>query len=48
MNQLNEKQLHLVKSLVTHLADIRGIVAVVLGRSHARGRALPASDEDGD
>lgn len=46
MKQLSEAQHAIVSSLVERLASIRGVVAVVLGGSHARGRALPGSDVD--
>ena len=46
MKQLSPKQRELVSSLVKQLGVIRGIRAVVLGGSHARGRAQPGSDID--
>jgi Nucleotidyltransferase domain len=46
VNQLSPKQRELVSSLAQQLGGIRGIAAVVLGGSHARGRAQPASDID--
>lgn len=46
MNQLTRVQRDLVSSLSTRLGAIRGVRAVVLGGSHARGRAQPASDVD--
>lgn len=46
MNQLSSKQRELVSSLAERLGTIRGIKAVVLGGSHARGRAQPGSDID--
>ncbi len=46
MDQLSPKQRELVSSLVKQLGAIHGITAVVLGGSHARGRAQPASDID--
>ena len=46
MQQLSKAQDAIVSSLVERLAAIRGVVAVVLGGSHARGRALPGSDVD--
>lgn len=46
MKQLSPQQHELVSSLVERLGAIPGIKAVVLGGSHARGRALPESDID--
>ena len=46
MKQLSREQLELVSSLANRLGAIRGIRAVVLGGSHARGRARPGSDID--
>lgn len=46
MNQLSPKQLDLVSSLAQRLGAIRGVRAVVLGGSYARGRAQPGSDID--
>ncbi|MBD2112964.1 MULTISPECIES: nucleotidyltransferase domain-containing protein [Cyanophyceae] len=46
MKQLSLEQRELVSSLVKRLGMIRGIRAVVLGGSHARGRAQPGSDID--
>lgn len=46
VNQLSVQQRELVSSLAMQLGAIRGIRAVVLGGSHARGRALPSSDID--
>jgi predicted nucleotidyltransferase len=46
VNQLSQDQRAIVSSLVDRLAAIRGVEAVVLGGSHARGRALPGSDID--
>lgn len=46
MHQLTPAQQATVTSLVERLAAIRGVQAVVLGGSHARGRALPGSDVD--
>ena len=46
MKQLSPEQRDLVSSLATRLAAIRGVQAVVLGGSHARGRARPESDID--
>ena len=46
MKQLSPKQRELVTSLSQRLGAIRGVQAVVLGGSHARGRARPESDLD--
>ncbi len=46
MKQLSPEQRELVSSLTKRLRSIRGIKAVVLGGSHARGRAQPESDID--
>ena len=46
MKQLSPEQRELVSSLAKRLGAIRGIRAVVLGGSHARGRAQPGSDID--
>ncbi|MBI4664219.1 MAG: nucleotidyltransferase domain-containing protein [Verrucomicrobia bacterium] len=46
MKQLSPEQRELVSSLAKRLGAIRGIKAVVLGGSHARGRAQPGSDID--
>lgn len=46
LDQLSATQRELVSSLSTRLASIAGVVAVVLGGSHARGRARPDSDID--
>lgn len=46
MKQLLPKQRELVSSLTSKLEAIRGVKAVVLGGSHARGRARPGSDID--
>ena len=46
MKQLSPEQLELVSSLAKQLGAIRGMKAVVLGGSHARGRAQPESDID--
>ncbi len=46
MKQLSSVQHALVLSLVNRLATVRGIRAVVLGGSHASGRAQPGSDID--
>ena len=46
MKQLSAKQRELVESLARQLEAITGIRAVVLGGSHARGRARPGSDID--
>ena len=45
MNLPPEKQ-HLLDTLLTHLAAIPGMQAVVLGGSYARGTARPGSDLD--
>jgi predicted nucleotidyltransferase len=44
--QLSSVQRELVSSLAERLGAIRGVKAVVLGGSHARGRAEPGSDID--
>jgi hypothetical protein len=46
VKQLSPKQRELVASLAQRLGAIRGMQAVVLGGSHARGRAQPGSDID--
>src|SRR5256885_17168120 len=46
MKQLSPEQRELVASLAERLGSISGIKAVVLGGSHARGRAQPGSDID--
>lgn len=46
MKQLVPEQHELVSMLTTRLGAIRGVKAVVLGGSHARGRAQPDSDID--
>jgi len=46
MKQLSQKQRELVSALSKQLGAIRGIRAVVLGGSYARGRAQPGSDID--
>src|SRR5262245_37878567 len=46
MKQLSPQQRELVSSLANRLGAIRGVRAVVLGGSHARGRAQPGSDID--
>jgi predicted nucleotidyltransferase len=46
VKQLSPEQCELVSSLSKRLGAIRGIRAVVLGGSHARGRAQPGSDID--
>jgi len=45
-NRLSSRQHELVSSLAARLGAIRGVEAVVLGGSHARGRARPESDID--
>lgn len=46
MTQLSPEQRELVSSLTGRLGSIRGVRAVVLGGSYARGRARPGSDID--
>jgi predicted nucleotidyltransferase len=46
VKQLSFEQRELVSSLARRLGAIRGVQAVVLGGSHARGRAQPGSDID--
>ncbi|HKY05044.1 MAG TPA: nucleotidyltransferase domain-containing protein [Blastocatellia bacterium] len=46
MKQLSPQQRELVSSLARRLGAVRGIKAVVLGGSHARGHARPGSDID--
>lgn len=46
VKQLSPQQRELVSSLAKRLGAITGIKAVVLGGSHARGRAQPGSDID--
>lgn len=46
MEQLSPAQRDLVSSLARRLGEIRGVRAVVLGGSYARGLAGPASDID--
>jgi predicted nucleotidyltransferase len=46
VKQLSPEQRQLVTSLAERLGAIPGIQAVVLGGSHARGRAQPGSDID--
>jgi predicted nucleotidyltransferase len=46
VNQLSPEQRELVSSLAQRLGAIPGMKAVVLGGSHARGRAQPGSDID--
>src|SRR5262245_1652188 len=46
MKQLSARQSELVSSLAKRLSAIIGVRAVVLGGSHARGRAHPDSDID--
>lgn len=46
MNQLSPQQRELTSALVQRLSAIQGIHALVLGGSHARGRAQPGSDID--
>jgi predicted nucleotidyltransferase len=46
VKQLSPEQSELVSALAMRLGAVRGITAVVLGGSHARGRAQPGSDID--
>ena len=46
MKQLSPQQRELVSSLAKRLGEISGVKAVVLGGSHARGRARTGSDID--
>ena len=46
MHRLPPPQREIVRELVDELAGIPRLAAVVLGGSHARGRATPASDVD--
>jgi predicted nucleotidyltransferase len=46
LDQLSATQRELVSSLSARLASLPGVAAVVLGGSHARGRAKPDSDID--
>jgi len=46
LDRLSATQRELVSLLSTRLAAIPGVAAVVLGGSHARGRAQPGSDID--
>lgn len=46
MKQLSQTRRDLVSNLSTQLGSIAGVSAVVLGGSHARGRARPESDID--
>jgi predicted nucleotidyltransferase len=46
VKQFSPEQRELVTSLAQRLGAIRGVQAVVLGGSHARGRARPESDID--
>jgi predicted nucleotidyltransferase len=46
MKQLSPQQCELVSSLAERLGAIPGVRAVLLGGSHARGRARPESDID--
>ena len=45
-NQFSARQQELVSSLAARLGAIPGVEAIVLGGSHARGRARPESDID--
>jgi predicted nucleotidyltransferase len=46
VKQLSPEQRELLTSLTQRLGTIRGVLAVVLGGSYARGRAQPGSDID--
>lgn len=46
MKQLSSEQSELVSTLAMRLGAVRGIMAAVLGGSHARGRARSGSDID--
>ncbi len=46
MQQLSSQQNELLSSIVGQLGAVAGVKAVVLGGSHARGRARPGSDID--
>lgn len=46
MKHLTKQQTELVSSLAKRLGAIPGMLAVVLGGSHARGRAQQGSDID--
>src|SRR5215468_4606200 len=46
VEQLSPEQRELVSTVSKQIRAIRGVVAVVLGGSHARGRARPDSDID--
>lgn len=46
MKQLAPHQQELVTSLAQRLGALRGLPAIVLGGSHARGCAQPTSDID--
>jgi predicted nucleotidyltransferase len=46
MNQISLEQRQILSSLAEQLGAIKGVCAVVLGGSHARGRALASSDLD--
>ena len=46
LDRLSPTQRELVSTLTSRLGSIPGVAAVVLGGSHARGRALPGSDID--
>jgi predicted nucleotidyltransferase len=46
VKQLSTEQRELVLRLAGRLGVLRGIEAVVLGGSHARGQAQPSSDVD--
>jgi predicted nucleotidyltransferase len=46
MDQLSSDQRRIMDRAVAALADVKGVGAIVLGGSHARGRARPDSDID--
>lgn len=46
MKQLSATQLVILKGVVSDLRELAGVEAIVLGGSHARGRARPDSDID--
>ena len=46
MHRLPLPQREIARALVDDLARIPGLVSIVLGGSHARGRATPTSDVD--
>lgn len=46
MNQLTTRQMVILERTVNELKELAGVEAIVLGGSHARGRARPDSDID--